>query len=354
MKPTARAGAVAVTAVACLLLPACSTSAGSALSTSVPPSTTTIGLPSRVPMPAVQLGIDIDFYATPGTNISASAQDDIAYVKHLDANAVSISFPYYTNRAGTVVHALPKTPAPSQLTTLIVAAERADLAVILRPLLNEASLGTSRPGWEPTSLANWFTAYRQFLLPYARLAQADDVTMFVIGAEFSRFNQAPQWAALAAAVSQVYHGTVGYSNNWDTARNRAPDVEQLLDAYQPIQLPTTASLPALEDAWSAWTRRLPTGLVLSEVGVDPQPGAFTRPWRRGQPGQPIIPDIQVKWFTAACHSVAVEHLGGVYFWPLYFGQSLTTPLGTKDPTAFAGTAGATAIAQCFTTLQDLK
>ena len=240
------APAVAVAAATAGLLPACSTSAGDSHPASAPSRTTANPLPHRVPIPAVQLGIDIDFHTTPGTNISTTSQDDIAYIKHLGANTVSISFPYYTDRTGTVVHVLSDTPAPSQLTTLIVAAEHADLAIVLRPLLNENGLGASRPGRKPTSLNSWF-AYRQFQLSYARLAQADDVTMFVIGTEFSRFNRAQQWTSLAA-VSRVYHGTVAYSNNWDTARNGAAHVKQTLDAYQAVHLPTTATLSELENS----------------------------------------------------------------------------------------------------------
>ena len=61
----------------------------------------------------------------------------------------------------------------------------------------------------------------------------------------------------------------------------------------------------------------------------------------------------MKWFTAACHAVAVQHLGWVYFWPFNFGQFFITSLGTKAPTAYAETAGAAAIAPCFTTLREL-
>jgi hypothetical protein len=319
-----------------------------------PVQTTSVPTPHAVVAPTLKLGIDIDFYATPGTKITATARQDIAYIKHLQANAVSISFPYYTNPSGTVVHALPSTPSMAQLTTLVGVAEQAGLAVTLRPLLNETGLeGVTRPHWRPASLTSWFTAYKRFLLAYARLAQADHVTTFVIGTEFTRFNRVPLWDALAAAIRTVYRGQVAYDNNWGTPRNHAPGITQTLDAYRPVQLPTSAPLGALETAWTAWTRTLPRSLVLSEVGVDPQPGVYNHPWLWNVPGQPIIPEIQAKWFAAACHAVAKAHLGGIYFWPLYFGQRLTTPLGVKAPTAFAGTTGAAAIARCFTALRGI-
>ena len=78
----------------------------------------------QVPLPAVQLGIDIDFYASPGANIAPTARQDIAYIKSLHANAVSISFPFYSDKSGRLSARSPKTPSMAQLDTLITMAEK--------------------------------------------------------------------------------------------------------------------------------------------------------------------------------------------------------------------------------------
>jgi ABC-type sugar transport system ATPase subunit len=94
---------------------------------------------------------------------------------------------------------------------------------------------------------------------------------------------------------------------------------------------------------------LPAGSVLSEVGIAAQSGAYAHPWDVGSKTAPIVPQVQANWFTAQCQAVAQDHLGGIYFWPLYFGQSLPDP--ADGPTAWAATPGASAIANCFSSLK---
>jgi hypothetical protein len=99
---------------------------------------------------------------------------------------------------------------------------------------------------------------------------------------------------------------------------------------------------------SYWSHALPYGSVLSEVGIAAQSGAYAHPWALGSKSAPIKPEIQANWFSAQCQAVVQDHLGGIYFWPLYFGQSLTAR--TEGPTSWAATAGAAAIARCFSAM----
>jgi len=303
----------------------------------------------------LQLGIDIDFYANPGMNVAAISQEDTAYIKSLHANAVSISIPFFSNHAGTVAEAKGSTPTTSQLDELIVAAERAGLAVTLRPLLDEDSIGESRVRWEPGDLNAWFAQYRSLLLPYAMLAQQDHVAVFVVGVEFKQFGDARQWTSLDAAIRAVYHGKLAYSNNWITHEHSMPGngghgVTEMTDAYPPIHLPDTAALTDLAAAWASWAHPLPTGTVLSEVGIGSRSGAYARPYLSGPTSTALVPQVQANWFTAACRAVVTEHLGGIYFWSLDFGQDLASPATMSTPNSFVNMAGQSAIADCFSTL----
>jgi hypothetical protein len=305
---------------------------------------------SQVPLPSLQLGIDLDFYASSGANVAPTAQQDIAYIKSLHANAISISFPFYSNQAGSAVGPLAKTPSVAQLNTLITVAEDAHLAVTIRPLLNQDVLGEARVHWKPNHLAAWFAAYQRFLLPYAALAQRDHVDVFVVGTELNKFSNAMQWAALRGAIAAVYHGTLAFSNNWLGVRNATPGLTEMTDAYAPVHLNDNAPVSALAGAVAYWAFSLPAGTVLSEVGIAAESGAYAHPWEVGSKTAPIEPQIQANWFTAECQAVAQDHLGGIYFWPLYFGQSM--PDRVDGPTAWAATPGATAISQCFATLRE--
>jgi hypothetical protein len=64
----------------------------------------------RVPgEPTLQLGIDIDFYAGADTNVAPTVQQDVFCIRSLNANAVSISFPFYSNDADTGIDPLTET-----------------------------------------------------------------------------------------------------------------------------------------------------------------------------------------------------------------------------------------------------
>ena len=315
-----------------------------ACSSAAPPPAQT----AAVPLPSVQLGVDLDFYATPGANITATAKQDIAYIKSLHANAISISFPFYSSKAGSALGPIPKTPSLAQLDTLITMAESADLAVTVRPLLSQDALGKARVHWKPAHLAAWFAAYQHFLLRYAALAQRDHVDVFVIGTELNAFANSPEWATLQTAVSAVYHGKLAFSNNWSGTKNATAGVTEMTDAYEPIPLSDSASVPALAGAVTYWAHALPYGSVLSEVGIAAQSGAYAHPWQLGSKAAPIKSQIQANWFSAQCQAVVQDHLGGIYFWPLYFGQSLTGT--TAGPTAWAARPGAIAIAKCFSAM----
>jgi hypothetical protein len=344
-----------VTSVLCvsILLASCSSTS---ISLSASQSSSVAPAPI-IAEPHLQLGIAIDFYVAPGMQVPAVARQEIAYIKSLHANALSIAFPFFSNPAGTIVRASDSTPTTTQLGQLILAAEHKRLAVTLRPLLNEKSIGKSRVIWKPTNLASWFTEYTRFLLPYAALAQRDNVAVFVVGTEFSQFGKAAQWTRLDAAISTVYHGTLAYSNNWTTFPahgNGGSGVIEMTDAYPSIRLPDDATPAALTSAWTEWARPLPKETILSEVGIASRPGEYLHPWESNPIEPPLIPKIQVNWFNAACRTIAADNLGGLYFWVVIFGQSLTTPATTNDPASFADMPGAAAIAQCFTTLGAIK
>jgi hypothetical protein len=318
--------------------------------------------PSAIRVPAVrepglQLGIDIDFYVNPGLPVAALAQQDVAYVKSLHANAVSIAFPFFSNPAGTVLGAESRTPTISQLNELVRTAEQAGLAVTIRPLLNEQSIGESRVLWRPANLTGWFAQYEKFLLPYAALAQRDQVPVFAVGVEFTRFGSVRQWKDLDSGLRAVYRGTLAYSNNWisrehATPGHGGPGVVEMTDAYPRFHLPDDTPPATLTATWTRWARPLPAGTVLSEVGIASRPGAYLRPylWTPATT-MPLLPQIQVNWFHAACHAVTADHLGGLYVWTLPFGQSLTLPADQEDPGSFVAMPGQTAIAQCFSSLR---
>ena len=133
--------------------------------------------------------------------------------------------------------------------------------------------------------------------------------------------------------------------------NCGSGVTEMTNAYPPMRLPDGTPQAVLNAAWDLWARPIPKGTVLSELGIAAQSGAYLHPYKRDPASTPLDPQIQVKWFNAACRAVSADHIGVPYFWSLNFGQSLTAPAGPTEPGSFVATPGAAAIARCFTTLR---
>ncbi len=310
---------------------------------SLPASPTAVPLIGPMARPAFQRGVDVDAYTYRGQNFPATAADVVAYARKLGANSISISFPYYMNGPSSLrVFGTSRTPSPAELASLVRAAEAAGLYVSLRPLLDEGSLGKSRVTWRPVSLAGWFRNYWLFLKPYVRMAQANNVPEFIVGAEFSEFGRSPLWNRLDRQISGIFHGTLEYSNNDTTNLSRTSGGLAALkgvDLYHPIAPPFLAG-------WEAFDRRLPRGVVATEVGIAAVNGAWAKPWVHRWPATSLNPIVQARWFAAACKAAVVTGLRGIYFWSLPFGTHFPGP--TLDyQGAWGNSAGASAIARCF-------
>jgi hypothetical protein len=295
----------------------------------------------------MQRGVDLDAYTYPGQDIAAAARADIAYITGLHANAVLISFPFFVNgRDGSRVYATSATPTPAQITAIVRDAQQAGLQVSLRPLLDEKSIGTVRRAWAPVNQTAWFRSYQQFLIPYAAMADRLNVPVFVVGTELTRFSRSRHWSVLDAELRMRYHGALACVDNWDAPHgtgNCGPGTQQLIDAYHPL-------LPPLTSTWDAYDRTLEPGTIEAEVGIAAAPDAYVQPYITHWPITQLDVAVQARWFSAACHAAAAEHLGGIYFWSLGLSQEPSGPT-LADQGNWAESAGAGAISACFATLE---
>lgn len=309
----------------------------------------------------VQKGINVLWYNNPAdtdAQVAAKANDTMRYIKHLGANAVAINFPFYmTGPTANRVSVGPATPSPRQLLLAIRAAKHYNLAVTLRPLLDESSFGTNawRGTLEPTYRAAWFASYGLFLESYLTMAEKAGVESFCIGVELTSLESDGRWVKLVAQARQLYHGRIVYDNNWYGLQVSAAGIAadaQGLDAYFPVQLGDTASVAEIVNGWNDWLDHLPASvnvnsMTLSEVGIAAQSGAYTMPYSLGNPKVPINPSIQQRWFTAACQVMEQRGMPGIFFWSVNFGD---VP-GTFDwehaaPNSIVG-RGSVAVQACF-------
>jgi hypothetical protein len=92
------------------------------------------------------------------------------------------------------------------------------------------------------------------------------------------------------------------------------------------------------------------GTVEAEVGIAVS-GASQAPWQSHWNVRPLDQSVQARWFAAACQVAASTHLGGIYFWPLNYSQTIGSGPTPAYQGWWAGGQGAHAIATCFAALE---
>jgi hypothetical protein len=308
--------------------------------------------------PAFEMGAGIDLYGYASENYAKGAAGEVHYLERLHANAVTISFPFFVHGiyGRRAYGRYPTTPTPAQLGAVVRAAETAGMYVALRPLLANYGLGVPRNIWKPVHIRAWFASYQRFLMPYARMAQRDQVHRFYVGAEFQYFGGSPLWNRLDRALHRVYRGTLAYANNGHKLNpgsgGRLAHISA--DSYPDMpRMTPNASVRTLTRAWEAWDGSMPHGTVISEVGIAGVRGAYAKPWMIKWPNARIDGTVQARWFTAACRAARADHMGGIHFWAIGFGSSaLAQPLDLAHQSAWEDGPGFRAAAACFQQLRN--
>ena len=325
---------------------------------------------SAGPVPALpwrpgrpQLGVQVYWQDNPADALEVLQRKAARVFDHvvgIEANSVSISFPFFTDTitAGTVGTDL-RTPSPERLGMVVDDARRSGLRVAVRPLLDEANLiAHDSKDWrgklDPADRDSWFASYRYFITPYLEMAERHRVQTFVLAAELSSMQDDPRWAALAAYARTVFTGELAYSANWDavrTARANVPTDLIGIDAYPQLDVPRGAGEAEMLDAWRAWLARTTPGqpTLLYEVGAAAESRTVDNPAVPHTPGTPLDEDTQRRWFAAACQAAQDQRLGGLYWWKMSFDDE---PLHA-DPVhdlhdSFLGRSAETAMRECFT------
>ncbi|MGN9910425.1 glycoside hydrolase family 113 [Phytohabitans sp. LJ34] len=293
--------------------------------------------------------------------VRAKAQKVLDHVVELGANSVSISFSFVMDSAyaNAVRMDHPITPTPARLEIVLDEANKRGLRTAVRPMLNERNLTKDDPDmWRgsirPESRTKWFASYRDMLVQYAKVAETAKVATFVVGTELNSMESSTTgWRTVATGVKGVYTGEIDYSANYDRLRDSgpAPGITLSVDAYPPLEVGDSASVSRLVDGWNEWlddnrTAATLPDLVLAEVAIGARSGAYQEPWSPHSKGT-IKPEIQQRWFDAACQVMRERDLGGIYFWMINLDTDPKAKQPGKSPMDFLGRPGEQNIARCF-------
>lgn len=280
------------------------------------------------------------------------------YMIDLNANAVALYFPIFTDGpTGSTVSVGEKTPSTVMLEQIIRAAHARNLKVKLRPSIDPNNLtGTWHGAIQPKNRDQWFASYASVLKPYAALARETGVSEFQVATELDSLEGDPRWKDVLATLQSVYRRTLSYAVHWELLDNgtaKPPTDVYGISAYPPISLPDDASVADLAHEWGAWLDKVGTQhnlrrLVLDEVGIPGAKGAYKQPWSWDNFNEQPDPEVQAKWFTAACTAARMRNMPGVYFWKLDLFRDPHVGFASGElVTQFAGRPGEAAIRTCF-------
>jgi len=229
------------------------------------------------------------------------------------------------------------TPTDEAIRTVARLAHRRGMRVMLFPLVLVQKLDTGewRGTLQPADWGKWFQAYGEFVLGYARLAEAESIEVFSVGSELcsSEAHEA-EWRQLIARVRKVYHGRLLYSANWDHYRDiRFWDALDYVgvNAYYRLSGASEPSVAELAAGWipyrealTSWARRERRPLLITEVGYPSRVGAADDPWDYTA-DRPVALELQRRCYRAFAEAWSgVPELSGAFFY-LWWGEG-----GTAD------------------------
>ncbi|MEO5877000.1 MAG: hypothetical protein ABIS86_03430 [Streptosporangiaceae bacterium] len=255
------------------------------------------------------------------------AQRVFRYLRTLNANAVSITFPFVMNgpRSSRVTADRIRTPTPDRLEIVLSEAVRYRIQATIRPTLDEQTLRSTndwRGSITPTDRDVWFASYQSFLLPYLDAAEKWRAAAFAVGVELNTMEGDSRWNGLFTEAERHFTGVLGHDQNFDQFRRKRMIKHALgLDLYPELKLPDTATAAEVTSGLNAWLNLSARGpqpqLVISETGVPAADGAYRLPYTYNA-AKPVNEQVQVNWFKAVCALVKAREMAGVYWWNVDF------------------------------------
>ena len=288
--------------------------------TSMPPASP----PAR--LPAYLKGISFSHEGRgDGGYGSLAAGRELARIRDLGANAVAL-VPYaFTAAPDETAIRFRTLETDARLSRSVAQARRAGLAVMLKPHLWAGRRFHGDISFRDEGRFDaWFEDYRDWMLHYARFAQAHGVEVLSVGNELAGLTMREgAWRGLIAQVRRIYGGPVTYAAHWERELEQIEFWDALdyigVNFYFPI---ARAAAPPQRDSPELLAAMHRIGRVQSdfqkpilftEVGFPALATAASRPWEENSSA--LDAELQ-----ARCYAVWLEKFSrapdvkGMFWW----------------------------------------
>ena len=315
----------------------------------------TVRAPHARPILGVDVESDVNY---PVATAKAYGRRVVSYIRSgLHANSVGIIWdlcdPSFTSNVVTRCH---RSLSPQAVRAIADKAGQERMTVQLRPLIrvgHPAGWGIAHLSWEgfvhPSSQAEWFRNLLRAETPYLKILRGFHRAQFVVGTEPFYTASSPYWRwlldrahSVCKCATIVASHTGRYRSGIIPSRKRAG-----VDWYSHLRIPANSSQARVTSAFEASMKMVPRRLLartsLDEEGIRATLGAYRHPEKWNVNG-PSDPEVQARYFTAACQTVKHYHMRGVYFYLIPLRDNPAHPL--TFPAYFVRNAGAKAIQGC--------
>jgi hypothetical protein len=226
-------------------------------------------------------------------------------------------FPDYEDRTASI----------GSLKHVIQTSHNLGLKVMLKPHVDAFS-GDWRGTFQPEVPEIWFEDYKNMMLVYAKIAQAESVEIFSIGCEFVGLTTAeysPDWRRVIQAIRNVYAGQLVYAANWGREALQVGFWDELdfigIDAYFELTNKTDPEIDELLAAWAPYLTQMESiyqtwqkPVLLTEIGYRSIDGANMRPWDWENPGELDLSE-QALCYQAVIGAFELKAwFSGIYWW----------------------------------------
>jgi len=281
--------------------------------------------------PTMQKGVTLGIYkSSEGMSYYQSSIDEISA---LGATHISIPVYYFQDSAQSVTLFSRQTDgaSPEQynqvIREVIEYSHRLGMKVLLTPIIDIDNPKDKE--WRgvifPENWEGWFESYSDFVMHYARLAEALDVEFLSVGTELvSSESFTDQWRTLIQKVRGVYQGQLTYSANWDHYEEVAfwDDLDFLgLSGYYELVSFDHPTVDDIVEGWipikeklHRWQARWNKPFLFIEIGYMSQEGVASQPWNYLSKA-PLNLEEQQRCYEALRRAWEDEsNFAGLYLW----------------------------------------